>query len=646
MTSNQLPSDSSSLQEARQEAARLVASLDEAVPRSSHQVSAVFHAALQQLEAAKAHEAEMLPLIWEVRLWFSRPRSILAHWRDDEKLPALAERFGDRGADPDFLPSASVAHFAARFQQVTNPFMRARYADFLAAQAADDASAARNASRDWVLKAVPDYLDSARALWGSNEIAHAIEAVESLDSAAHLALCKAPELVSGIGTTLREHLEVAAQDVQSEEGEVVRYGRWAADGGWILLNLRRRTKSAVSDADLIWWQQQAEALARRNGPRDEPLLEQTFWAQAAEAAHLRGQSSERFALLHEMARAKVHEARARTQGAGASFLAGASIMEGAVENFDRLRSAATDEAEREAIIEEQRQLKLEIRRYYREGERELSAHFIPMDISREAIESAVAPLLEPAQLDECLMRLGSSLLPNPQNAQTWADTRANDDDLMSLFGTSLMSKGMEIRSYSSPEEKKQWEFNRMLDWQIQTHSGVLLPLIWQRLREEKGLNAQTLLDYLDDWGFVEEERRPLLERGIERYFADDFASALHLLVPQLEHIIRNLFERAGLPPARPARGGNGWEFETFGALLRRIDDQLPGILPRELRLYVERTLSDPTGWNLRNRIAHGLVTVRECNRTTTETVLHLYLSFSLFNALTGESDHEPVANPV
>lgn len=628
---------------ARQESVRLIASLNEAVPYSSHQVSAIFQAALQQLEEAGAEESEWLPLVWDVRLWFTRPRGVLTHRREGEKTPPLSERFGEWGNNAVFLPVTSLAHFETRLGQFSNPFLRARYADFLAMRSASDASAAKNAARERVLKAVPDYLASVQTLRTSGEMAHAIEAVECLDSATHLALSKAPDQLASVVQALRQHLEIAVQEVQTVEGQEVRVGRWAAESGWILLNVRQQAKIEVPNGDLQWWQEQAESLARRNGPLGESFLEQTFWSQAAEAARLRGQGTERLALLHEMARAKVREARARTQGAGASYLAGASLMEDAVENFHRLLSAAPDEATRAALLEEQRQLKLEIRRFYREGERELGVHSTPLEISRESLEAAVAPFLEPEELVDCLRRLGSSLLPNPQEAQKWADSRGDEDDISSLASASLMSEGLEIRSYSSPEEKQRWEFNRMLDWQIQSYSSVLLPLIWDRLRTEKGLNAETLLQYLDNWGFLEEARRPLLQRGIEHYFAADFASALHLLVPQLEHIIRNLFERVGLPPARPARGGNGWEFETFGTLLRRIDEHLPGLLPRELRLYVERTLSDPTGWNLCNRIAHGLITVRECSRMKTETVLHIYLSFSLFNTFAGD-DHEPTTN--
>ena len=360
----------------------------------------------------------------------------------------------------------------------------------------------------------------------------------------------------------------------------------------------RRAKSAVADADVEWWQHNAVELARANGLLGEPFLEQSFWTQASEAARLLGDDDARFALLRELAEAKLREARARTQGPGASFLAGASLMEAAVDYLERLRSAVSAEADRTAIAEEVRRLKLEIRTFYREGEAEMGFFEIPVDISREMLEGTITSLLASDNLAECLQRVGASLLPDLDQAEQWANSRANDDSIMSVAGVSLMGNGMEIRAYTSDQEKRQYEINRSLDWQIKVYSGIVLPLVFERLQQEKGLTAQTLMEYLDNWGFVEESNRPLVQLGIQRYFEKDFASSLHLLVPQLEDIIRKLFERAGLPPAKLSKGGNGWEYETFGGLLRRIDRELSGILPRELRAYVERTLSDPTGWNL------------------------------------------------
>lgn len=619
----------SALTQARQEAQELLDSLEGETARADHEVASVMDRALKRLEAAGADNMEKAPWIYEVRLWMLSPRVALSRGQSQNSVLSLAERFGDWAKENGLFPLGADAYFQTRFETSKNLYLRGRYADFLATRAALG-NADKNAARDWVLKAVPLYLQSVPPLTASPSLNHWIEASQLLDGAAHLALCKAPELLPDVAVAVQEFLKAKAQEVtMTEKGEPLRYGRWTLEAGEILLALGKR-KNAIASVDLEWWQTKAQELARQNADLDEPLLEQSFWTQAAQAATLRGQKEEQFEALRECAEAKIREAHTRAGGKGASALAAAAIMEDAVEHLDRLRGYAFTPQQREAIAARQTQLKRDIRRFYADGKSEFGWHVVPFDITPEQIEAVAARFAEPTDLKECLQQLGSSFLPNLEEARKWADSRAGDESISSFFGTSLMGDGLEVRAYNTEAEKHEFERNRAYEVQFHLNNKILMPAVWEKLRQQKGLNAATLMEYLDTSGVLGQRNWPLVEAGIGCYFADEFAAALHLLVPQLEDVIRNLFERAGVPSIKQSKGGNGWEFESFGLFLRRVDEELPGVLPPELRVYIERILSDPTGWNLRNTIAHGLISWAECNRVTTETVLHFYLSFSLF----------------
>ena len=631
----------SALTLARRQAEDLLGSLEAEAARADHEVARVFDRALRLLEDAGADDAEKAPWIYEVRLWVNSPRIALSRGSQEQKMLPIAERFGAWARDASLFPPEADAYFQGRLDRSRNPYLKARYADFLATRAALQGTD-NNAARNWILQAAPLYAQSVPLLAASPDIAHQIEASQVLDSAAHLALSRAPGLLPDVVAALRQFLNSASHGVAaSETGEPLRYGRWAIEAGDILLAVAERARDAVSRADLEWWQAEAQRLARLNAGVDEPLLEQSFWTQAAQAAFLRGEKGEQFAALSECAEAKIREAHSRAQGPGASAsaLASASLLENAVEYLDRLRGYALSNEQRQAIAAQQTQLKRDIRRFYEEGKAELGWHVVPLNISTEQIEAATAPFIDPPDLKECLQRLGASFLPNLQQAQQWADSRAGDESILSLVGASLMGDGLEVRAYNTEAEKHEFERNRAFEVQFHLNNKVFLPVVWEKLRAEKGLDAAALMKYLDESGLLAERNRPLVQAGVDFYFADEFAAALHILVPQLEDVIRNLFERAGVPPIKQSRGGNGWEFESFGLFLRRVDKEMPGVLLPELRVYVERILSDPTGWNLRNAIAHGLISWGECNRVVAETVLHFYLSFSLFEAVPTEDSN-------
>ena len=631
MTNTQSATPSHVSKSAQEQAQKIVASLEIMEARAEHEICRVFDQALKKLEAANASKAEKANLIWEVRLWTFGPNEA---WRNGEdNLPPLEERFGAVGKDLSFFPDGCEPYFSNRFAATQNPVLRARYADFLMVR-----SLLQNqtSARDWANEAVIAYLNSVKIFENSPEILHQVAAFQALDSAAHLATLKAADKLPAVIDAVRAHLELVTQQAREVEGETVSYGRWAVETGNILLGLlqrqkKRQKKSKSKDMThndfARWWCDAAQELARKNQQAGDSFLEQSFWSQSASAAKLVQDKARQWRSMQAIVDARVREATVRAE---TSSLAAAALLEGVIDDLDTLRDSVSEEEVRTQIVEQQRELKLQIRRYYAQGADELGFVQVPLEINRELLEINVLKFVQLDSLTECLYAVGASLLPDLQKAREWADSQKGVSGLHAVLDIKQMNYEFGGRSYRTEAEKHQWEFYRALDLQFHLNNRVILPLVWDKLREVKNLDADKLLAHFVETEFVGERSRSLVQIGVERYFAGDFVSALHILVPQLEDSIRRLFERAGLPSIKQSKNGDSWEYETYGNLLRRMKDQFPQFLPEELNVYVQRTLTDPTGWNLRNRIAHGFLSSFDCNRFTTETVLHLYLSFCLF----------------
>jgi hypothetical protein len=110
---------------------------------------------------------------------------------------------------------------------------------------------------------------------------------------------------------------------------------------------------------------------------------------------------------------------------------------------------------------------------------------------------------------------------------------------------------------------------------------------------------------------------PALERGLAAYDARDYLTALHLLVPRLEAVLRALLRRV------PARGGPGPGPGLDGLLrhdpLRRaLGDGLVG----QLRAVLV------TDGGLRHRLAHGRLPPAACTRRVAQDVVFCYLRLS------------------
>jgi hypothetical protein len=199
---------------------------------------------------------------------------------------------------------------------------------------------------------------------------------------------------------------------------------------------------------------------------------------------------------------------------------------------------------------------------------------------------------------------------------------------MALIPMTTLDNDIPISEASTEEERLQLQINSYLTVSISLNSNLILSQLFYRL-QQKGLDAAGLLDYFDEWGLIDEDNLVLIGIGLERYFARDYASALHILVPQYEDIVRTLFDRAGYPVIRQRNKVKGWEIEPFGTFLSHkfVEDALGN----NLLEYIRLVLTEPTGWNLRNLIAHGLLSPGSCTRLEADTVLHLYLILTIFD---------------
>jgi hypothetical protein len=178
-------------------------------------------------------------------------------------------------------------------------------------------------------------------------------------------------------------------------------------------------------------------------------------------------------------------------------------------------------------------------------------------------------------------------------------------------------------------------------------TGIVIGILLERLEREKGLNAQPFGDYFERWQLMDPRHVPFLRRGFERYYADDYISALHILTPQVEGVLRSLLWQQGLVVTGLTRDAKGIDADTLSGLLRRQDvkDVLgPG---DDLWRYLDTVLSAQDGLNLRNDIAHGLVKQAQATKVACVIVIHLLLCLTRFQSVTwlGDDDVPPEGEP-
>ena len=101
---------------------------------------------------------------------------------------------------------------------------------------------------------------------------------------------------------------------------------------------------------------------------------------------------------------------------------------------------------------------------------------------------------------------------------------------------------------------------------------------------------------------VPADRAGIVAKGLHAGFAGDMVQAIHILLPQFEHMVRQVLQGAGAFTAQHDR--NGLDMEVgLSALIER--PQMAEQLGDDVKLAVHALMCDPAGANLRNAVAHG-----------------------------------------
>lgn len=126
---------------------------------------------------------------------------------------------------------------------------------------------------------------------------------------------------------------------------------------------------------------------------------------------------------------------------------------------------------------------------------------------------------------------------------------------------------------------------------------------WQQVVLEHMVEEQDLFDICSQSSAVPRGREWLVAKGLKAGFDGDFTVALHLLTPQLEHILRT---QLGLAGVKTVKVENGISMENGLSNLAKLPET-ECILGPDCTFELRALFCEHAGPNLRNELAHGLL---------------------------------------
>lgn len=198
-------------------------------------------------------------------------------------------------------------------------------------------------------------------------------------------------------------------------------------------------------------------------------------------------------------------------------------------------------------------------------------------------------------------------------ARTEAEQRERQSPLSSLAARrTLTSDGRTV--YRSPdgddatiygEKAATWE-GMIQHYQMRVNllGGIVLARAWRQLSTDHRLHIGDFRALAAGSAIVPSTHEEVFARGLHYGYSGDFGTAVHLLVPAIEALVRLHLANAGERTSAISADGNENEI-GLSALME--NERVVDIFGEDVAFELRALLCGPIGPNLRNEVAHGLV---------------------------------------
>ncbi|GAB4312722.1 MAG: hypothetical protein Kow0019_11790 [Methanobacteriaceae archaeon] len=258
-----------------------------------------------------------------------------------------------------------------------------------------------------------------------------------------------------------------------------------------------------------------------------------------------------------------------------------------------------------------------------------------------------------------MMSVDRNLYPSRSSAEKLAKSFAEHSPRYKMFSTLLMHGDVHTIRISNDEEKK---FANLVKYIFVTYIkpcvSFWLNKIFEELEEEYCNNdkiishllvseeinhdkieiieeddddyLEELMKYLSHSELISDDRLEIIKHGIQSFRKEEFVASINILVFQIEGIIRDICENAGLP-----------------TLSYKDNDEIRALMPIEMLNnlkqigffedfieFIKIFLYDNEGNNYRNIVAHGLAEEEFFTRGNAQFLLLILIKFAEYRRLT------------
>ena len=254
---------------------------------------------------------------------------------------------------------------------------------------------------------------------------------------------------------------------------------------------------------------------------------------------------------------------------------------------------------------------------------EMKEHYIPLKQELiDTLEEQASLMIETLfsdPLEKSVKNLAMPIfIPSKNQVQATSKVQAQDSIFTQFVEINAIINGRSVFIGNDLNDHELFFFAQTYNLSIMFNFEIF-DRIWQKLIDD-GLTSDIIFTLFETIGYLSDNQKAIIKRGIDRFFADDYISSLHIMLPQYENAFRRFFESYGFATTNVSSDRTQKE-QTFTSF---IENDFVKLLSEDYMCMVDFVMVNNLGYNLRNNIAHGLIEMRSINKRICLMVLYLF----------------------
>ena len=395
-----------------------------------------------------------------------------------------------------------------------------------------------------------------------------------------------------------------------------------------------------------------EALAHQFAEKADFTACFDYYREAGKWYQRAGEGQQAIGMTIQQADSCVKQAEATLEADDSNHMIAAIHLEKAVQI---LQTAPRASRKKLAIDTKIRELRLRLSEYNQQALNELKTVSFELDITELANNARNA--VKGRTLLDALAAFGSLIIFRVDDFRQQESRTLEDYPLQTLFSSITYSSDGRVSNVSSGLTVGDLDsYERALEEQMLRSYGrayvagnvtaIIQPAL-EVLRLEHRIREEDFVTLTRNSTIVPIGRERLFAKALWSGYCGDFPIAVHLLTPQIEHLVRSRLKSARVLTTLHASNG----VETEKSLSALMDMQeTEDLLGADLSFEIRAIFCEALGGNLRNDVAHGLLDDQESQSYWTvyawwlalKIVFGTYMNALVASKLAADSNAESV----